>query len=154
MVLVTSVLHQIPGKYGKYFLDIPEEQALQLIVGNYKRITCSLNGFPLFHCALHKLNAGNYAVFVNAAFFKKAKLSVGSPVNAQLEKDETKYGMAMPEELAVLLEQDDEGRIAFEKLLPGMKRSLMYYIGGAKSIDVRIRRSIFIIEREKQRAES
>jgi len=49
----------------------------------------------------------------------------------------------------MLLEQDDEGRIFFEKLTPGKKRSLVYLVGKVKNIDSQLNKGLAILDHLK-----
>jgi uncharacterized protein YdeI (YjbR/CyaY-like superfamily) len=52
----------------------------------------------------------------------------------------------MPEELKEVLEQDEEGNRIFHALTPGKIRTLLYLAGQPKSSDIRLRRSIAILD--------
>ncbi|MCY1308411.1 Bacteriocin-protection, YdeI or OmpD-Associated [compost metagenome] len=56
----------------------------------------------------------------------------------------------MPEELAELLAIDEEGNRLFQALKPGRQRDILYYVNGAKSVQVRIDRAIMMIDRLKK----
>lgn len=57
--------------------------------------------------------------------------------------------MPMPEELEALLEQDELGKIRFDKLTKGKQRNMIYYVSQPKSEQVRIDRAITLIEKLK-----
>ncbi|MGB0176420.1 MAG: YdeI/OmpD-associated family protein, partial [Owenweeksia sp.] len=80
---------------------------------------------------------------------KEAGLVPGDETRVVLKADTSKYGMPMPEEFEEVLNQDEEGRQLFEELKPGLQRSFLYYIGSAKTIDTRIKRSFQMVERLK-----
>ena len=77
-------------------------------------------------------------------------LTVGDTVDVVLEKDESKYGMPMPEELQEVLNQDPEGDKLFHTLTAGKHRSMMYYIAKVKDIDKRIHTALVFIEHLKK----
>jgi uncharacterized protein YdeI (YjbR/CyaY-like superfamily) len=62
-----------------------------------------------------------------------------------LEKDESKYGMEVPPELAELLAQDPEGAARFEGLTPGKQRYIIQYVSTVKSSQLRIDRAFLLI---------
>ena len=66
-----------------------------------------------------------------------------------LRKDESEYGLPMPEELDELLKQDETGNRLFHALTPGKLRTLLYIAGQPKTSDVRLRRAIAIVEHLK-----
>ena len=91
-----------------------------------------------------------YFIMVNKQRRTELGLTVGDTVNVVLEKDESKYGMPMPEELQEVLNQDPEGDKAFHMLSAGKRRSMMYYIGKLKDIDKRIHTALVFIEHLKK----
>jgi len=68
----------------------------------------------------------------------------------ELKKDESKYGMPMPEEFDELMKIDDELNEVFHKLTPGKQRSLLHIIGKAKRSETRLNKAIVISEYLKQ----
>ena len=76
-------------------------------------------------------------------------LKIGSKVSVKLCKDESEYGLPMPEELAELLAQDEEGDRLFHALTPGKIRTLLYIIGQPKNSDDRLHRALAVVEHLK-----
>jgi uncharacterized protein YdeI (YjbR/CyaY-like superfamily) len=70
-------------------------------------------------------------------------------VAVALRKDETKYGLPMPEELKELFRQEKEGDRLFHALTVGKQRTLLFIIGRGKNSDQRIERAITIIRHLK-----
>ncbi|MEZ4892245.1 MAG: YdeI/OmpD-associated family protein [Saprospiraceae bacterium] len=71
-------------------------------------------------------------------------------LRVSLKKDTSEYGLPMPEEMAEVLAQDDEGDKLFHALTPGKIRTLLYIAGNVKSSEKRISRSIAIVEHLKE----
>ena len=82
--------------------------------------------------------------------FKKCRLRTGSKVLVELQPDESKYGMPMPEEMDELLKIDDDTNEYFHALTKGKQRSLLYIIGKPKSTDIRLKKAIVITEHLKR----
>lgn len=70
-------------------------------------------------------------------------------VQATLRKDDSKYGLPMPEEMQEVLDSDEEGNRLFHALTPGKQRTLLYIAGFPKTSDKRISRAIVIVEHLK-----
>ena len=113
--------------------------------GNLRRVVCTLNGTDTFNCSLFP-SRGNYFITLNKKLRQKLGLEVGEPVTVELEKDESKYGMPMPEEFAEVLRQDPEGERLFNALSPGNQRLMLKLIVFVKDIDRRIARTLAGIE--------
>src|SRR5688572_19351568 len=76
--------------------------------GNLRRVICTLNETETFNCSLFP-SKGDYFITVNKKLRDKLRLEVGKPVAVVLAKDESQFGMPMPEEFAEVLRQDKEG---------------------------------------------
>jgi uncharacterized protein YdeI (YjbR/CyaY-like superfamily) len=90
-----------------------------------------------------------FYIMVNKLRRVELGLNVGDTVDVVLEKDESKYGMPMCEELEEVLRQDQEGSKLFDTLTAGKQRSMIYYIGKVKDIDKRIHTALIFIEHLK-----
>ncbi len=145
----TSVLSKFNSPLWGHHITVPEKVSQHFISKGQKRVTCSLNGSTPFQCALMPSGDGNYFITVNKELRDKLKLRVGMNVTAELEKDKSKYGMPMPEELQELLIQDPEGDRLFHALTPGKQRNLIYIAGKPKQSKTRLKKAIVVIEHLK-----
>ena len=113
--------------------------------GNLRRVVCTLNGTETFNCSLFP-SKGDYFITLSKKLRDKLGLNVGDTATIELEKDESKYGMPMPEEFEEVLRQDDDGRRLFAALSPGNQRLMLKLIVAVNDIDKRIVRSLTGIE--------
>ena len=67
-------------------------------------------------------------------------------VHVLIEEEKSEYGMPMPEELALMLSEDETGNVHFHNLTPGNQRTLIYMVSKLKNIDARIRKALGIVE--------
>ncbi|MGH9945924.1 MAG: YdeI/OmpD-associated family protein [Pyrinomonadaceae bacterium] len=114
----------------------------------FKRVICSINGGTGFQCALMPWGDKFY-IIVNKKKREEAGVVAGDIVNVILEKDESKYGLPMPEEFREVLNQDPEGDNLFHSLTAGKQRSILYFVGKVKDIDKRIHTALIFIEHLK-----
>lgn len=138
---------------GVSYLFIPERIVKTLGGIQSGRLICTVNGSLSFQCGLVALSQGNAYITINKARMKKLKVKVGDSVRVKLEKDESEYGMDMPEELEALLQQDEEGMRRFKLLAPGKRRYIIQYVGSVKSPRLRLDRAIMLIGNLKQTTE-
>ena len=135
---------------GWHFLvverDVVEKFAFE---GKSRRVLCSIEGTEPFPCALMPWGDIFY-IMVNKQRRTELGLEVGDIVDVELEKDESKYGMPMPNELEEVLKQDPDGDRLFHGLTAGKQRSMMYYIGQLKDVDKRINASLVLMEHLKE----
>lgn len=132
-------------------LRIPREAVAPLqLTGNLRRVTCTLNGTETFNCSLFP-SKGNYFITLNKKLRDRLRLEVGTTVTVELVKDDSKYGMPMPDEFAEVLRQDVEGDRLFNALTPGNQRLILKMIVQTNDVDKRIHRSLLTIEHLKDR---
>jgi len=126
LIRIEGKLEDSSGPLWGGHVSVSTEEVAPLLKGD-KRLICTLNGSERYHAALLGDGMGGYFILVNKARAKKLGLRFGDPVIIELIKDKSKYGMEMPEEFEVLLEQDDEGSHFIESLTPGKKTKLDPY---------------------------
>jgi len=131
--------------WGFHFM-IPLEIATQYITKKDKRVICQINGDFKFHCALMSDGKGQYFIMINKNNKKKLELVQEQIVELTLEKDNSKYGMEMPEELSELLLIDEIGNDLFHKLTPGKQRALIHLVAKNKKIETRINKALVIVD--------
>lgn len=119
--------------------------------GNLRRVSCSLNGGEAFNCSLFP-SKGDYFLTLSKQLRKALGIDVGDTVTVELSKDESKYGMPMPEEFAEVLRQDADGERLFNALSPGDQRLMLKLVVFVKDPDRRIVRSLTGIELLKRSA--
>lgn len=146
----TSVIEESTNKlWGSHFA-VPDLIARSLTDGDDRRVVCLLNGKIEYQCALLPRGDGSFLIMVNKKTRDKLGLKPGSGVEVALRKDESEYGLPMPEELAELLRQDEEGNRLFHALTPGKLRTLLYIAGQPKNSEIRLRRALNIVEHLKK----
>lgn len=135
--------------WGQHFIvPAPIVQAISAL-GEDKRVVCTINGQVKYQCALISRGEGIYIIYVNKARMKQLKLKIGDQVQASLVKDDSEYGLPVPEEFLEVMEQDPEAKALWEKLTPGKKRTMLYIIAHPKSSDLKIVRALAIAEHLK-----
>ena len=134
---------------GWHFLVIDRETVEKFAFeSKSRRVICTIKGGEPFPCALMPWGDIFY-IMVNKHRRAELGLEVGQMVDIVLEKDESKYGMPMPEELEEVMNQDPEGRKHFDNLTAGAKRSMMWFIGKINDIDKRIHTALVFIDHLK-----
>ena len=145
----TSFLEESTNKlWGSHFA-VPNIVANALVDGENRRVVCLLNEKIEYQCALLPRGDGSFLIMVNKRTRDKLGLQPGYKLTAKLRRDESEYGLPMPEELAELLRQDEQGNRLFHALTPGKLRTLLYIAGQPKTSDTRLRRALAIVEHLK-----
>ncbi|MGQ0827014.1 MAG: DUF1905 domain-containing protein [Bacteroidota bacterium] len=143
-------IYKLEHLVGMHYLKVPEKIVKKMGGKFSMRLLCTINGALTFQCGLMALGNGDAYISINAKRMKQLNVTFGSKVSAELKKDESKYGMQMPEELEELLAQDKEGRKRFKHLAPGKQRYIIHYVSIVKSTQLRIDRAILLIENLKK----
>ena len=134
---------------GWHFLIVDKKiEAKFGFEGKFKRVVCTINGGESFQCALMPWRETFY-IIVNKKKRDAIGIVAGDTVDVVLEKDESKYGLPMPEEFREVLDQDPEGDNLFHALSAGKQRSLLYLLSRPKDIDVRIHQALLIVDHLK-----
>jgi hypothetical protein len=151
MPIFKASLQHHKHSLSQAIIPVPENIAKQLINKRAdKRAVCSINNDHEYHCALLPDGEGGHYIMVNKKIRKKLNLDFGDEVQLFLKVDPTKYGMPLPKEFKEVLETDPEGQSFFESLTPGKQRSLIHIVGKVKSSDLRITKSLVILEHLKR----
>lgn len=145
----TELVQSTTGS-GWHFLLVKGEIVAKLgFVGKFKRIICTINNGEGFQCAL--LPWGDlFYIIVNKKKRDAIGIVAGDTVDVVLEKDESKYGLPMPEELQEVLNQDPVGDKLFHALSEGKQRSILYLLSKPKDVDVRIHQALVIVDHLKE----
>lgn len=141
-----SKLPHLPGHY----IEVPPD-VVQQLGGKFKvRLICTLNGKLTFQGGLVALGGGSGYISINSARLQRLGAKPGDEVRVRLEPDNSEFGVDIPEELAELFAQDDEGKRRFELLPPGKQRYLISYVASVKSSQLRIDRALLLVNNLKQ----
>ena len=150
VVRFESILDRLPRKGGEFYMLVPDEVAMQFVEGRKPaRVRCLLNGKVDFQCAIRPKGGGGFYINIGTPLRQEGKFVLGQKLHAEVRKDESEFGRDVPEELRELLEMDEEGKRLFYDSLPSHQRAVIYYVAGAKSVQVRIDRAILMINRLK-----
>ncbi len=141
-----SKLDKFDSNLWYYHIKVPVDIVEFFSDAKDKRFICILNEQMKIHCAFMPTGTGRFFININKEVRKTLKIDVGDEVAVQIEKDESKYGMAVCEEFQEILNQDIEFSEYFHKLTKGKQRNLIYLAGNAKTSNTRINKSIAIAE--------
>ena len=142
-------LENFNTRLWSYHIKVPEKIALHYLKQGDKRVVCRLNNEVEIQCAIMAAGDGVYFINLNKKIRDQLKLKEGGQVKVSLKKDESTYGLPMPDELAELLKQDKEGNKLFHQLTPGKQRNIIYAVNHVKDSDLRIQRAMIMIDHLK-----
>ena len=132
-----------------FHLKIPDDIYQSFAHQKIKRVLMQINNSEKLHAGFMPEGNGKYFLMLSKNLMKRLQLAGGQSVKVFIEKDTSRYGMPISDEMKELLELDHEGAAYFHKLTPGKIRSLLHYVNKYKSSDKRIEKSIIILEHIK-----
>jgi hypothetical protein len=109
------------------------------------RLVATVNHKLSWQCGPMALGKGSAYITISAKRMKELDVKPGDTIHISLVKDESKYGVDLPEELAELLNQDPEGEERFNLLTPGMQRYIINYVATVKSPRLKLEKAIMLI---------
>jgi hypothetical protein len=142
-------LQDFNSNLWRYHFEVPDNIAHSFINGDNRRVIVSINDSETWNAALMK-SGSCWFVLVNQQLVNKLGIGFGDAIVVSLEKDHSEYGHEMPEELQVLLDQDESGARYFHALTKGKQRSLIYIVNQVKSSDSRLKKALAIVHHLKE----
>lgn len=144
----TGTLGKFDFNHWHYHIPVPDEISSQMMDEKHRRVLIWIKDSGPHHMALMKAKECWY-VLVNQDLRKRLNLENEKSFPVKIERDHSEFGHDVPEELQVLLDQDEEGNGYFRQLTPGKQRSLIYIVATVKNPESRIRKSLAIIHHLK-----
>jgi hypothetical protein len=141
-----SHVEELNSNLWKYHAVVPYKISKALLNGSKdRRVICTINGEHTFQCALMPKGDGSYFIMLNKSIRQKLQLNTGSKVTMTLTKDDSEFGMEIPEEMSASLESDPEAEGIFKSLTPGKQRALIYMVNSVKNSQKKIKKSLVIL---------
>lgn len=128
-------------------VDLPYDVTQLCLEAGVKRVLFTVNGKTFRRGVISDGSGGLYIIM--AAINKELHLGVGAMVDCSLSPDPDPDQVDLPEELEVLLDQDEAFAAKFKLFTPGKKRTYAHMVDAAKSAEVRIRRALELAEKAK-----
>lgn len=146
-----SAIELSEGGYSP-FLVCDYDLAKAFIEAHGSRIIIQGPDGKVIHRALQMRKDGYAVIMLSKAVLKSWKLEPGMEVKFSMQKDESEFGMAFPEEFQIVLDQDPEANSAFRERKPGKQRGVLHYIDSGKTEATRIKRALEMAEKLKNKA--
>lgn len=148
MIEFEAKLGKFDFNHWHYHIPIQDKIACQMMDENHRRVLIWIKSTGPFHMALMKAKACWY-VLINQELRNTLDLDEKQTFAVRIERDHSEFGHDVPEELKVLLDQDEEGNGFFRKLTPGKQRSLIYLVTTVKNPESRMKKSLAIMHHLK-----
>ena len=149
MITFKTTIGELTHNVYYEHIHVPKDIHDKLVGDGNRRVLCSVDEHDAFHAGLMPDGKGDFFIIMNKARMKAFRLRVGQEISVNLEQDTSKYGMPMPSEFEEVLSTDPEGEAFFEGLTDGKKRNLIYMIAKVKNVDLKITKSLIILDHLK-----
>ena len=138
-----------------FYVVVPTEIIETFDKRGHIPILGAANGVDLKKTTLLPSNNNEYCLALNAEIRKAANLDIGDDVNLSIEDDPEPRDLVLPDDFAVMLEENPEVKAAFERIPNFLRKYIVTDIEKAKSLDTRARRIVkyfdLILEKGKKK---
>jgi Bacteriocin-protection, YdeI or OmpD-Associated len=134
-----------PRKGGYFYLTIEAERVEKMSQKRATRLVCILENSITIHCGLNHLGDGNFFIIIAGRYAQELGKNLGDSVRFSIHEDPNPLGIAMPEALEALLEQEPFLKKTFETLTDGKKRSVMVAVSKIKNVDKQIQTAMDLL---------
>ena len=144
----SGTVERFDFNHWSYHIPVSDEVADKMMDEKHRRVLVWIKDSGPYHMALMKSKEYWY-LLVNQDLRTKLNLDGAKSFPVRIQRDHSEFGHEVPEELEVLLDQDEEGNAFFRQLTPGKQRSLIYMVTTVKNPDSRMRKSLAILHHLK-----
>ncbi len=143
----TAPLVREKTDYTWYYVEFPHDVQQEFGTRGRVRMKGLINGVAVDR-ALIPTKSGYHIIILGGDIRRAAKLKKeGEPVSVEIWLDPEPDRIDIPEDLAVTLDFIPEMKAAWEKLTPGMQRSMCYWVGSGKTEATRAKRIAELLRR-------
>ncbi len=143
----TASLERMSGRFAWSYVEFPHDVPELFGKRGEVRVKCLINGVAADR-ALMPTKSGIHILVFGGELRKKAGIKKpGDMVHVELWLDPEPDRIDVPEELAETLDFMPEMKRAWEKLTPGMKRNMCYWVRTGKTVPTRAKRVADLMQR-------
>lgn len=143
----TAPLERMTGRFAWSYVEFPHDVKELFGKRGEVRVKTLINGVAADR-ALMPTKSGYHILVLGGDLRKKAGIErPGDMVKVELWLDPEPNRIDIPEALAETLDFIPEMKAAWDKLMPGMKRNMCYWVGSAKTEPTRAKRIAELLRR-------
>lgn len=143
----TAPLERMTGRFAWSYVEFPHDVKELFGKRGEVRVKCLINGVAADR-ALMPTKSGYHIIVLGGDLRRQAGIKrPGDPVKLELWLDPEPDRINIPVELAETLDFIPEMKAAWDQLTPGMKRSMCYWVGSAKTEATRAKRIAELLRR-------
>jgi len=143
----TAPLERMTGRFAWSYVEFPHDVEKLFGKRGNVRVKGLINGVAVDR-ALIPTKSGYHIIILGGDIRRAAKIKkVGEPVKVEVWLNTAPAKLDVPEELAETLDFIPEMKAAWDKLTPGMRRNMCYWVGSAKTTPTRAKRIAELLRR-------
>lgn len=143
----TAPLERMSGRFAWSYVEFPHDVKELFGKRGEVRVKCLFNGIAIDR-ALMPAKSGYHILVLGGDLRKQAGIrKPGDPVRVELWLDPEPDRIDIPEELAETLDFIPDMKAAWDKLKPGMQRSMCYWVRSGKTLPTRAKRVAELLRR-------
>jgi hypothetical protein len=143
----TAPLERFEGRFAWSYVEFPQDAAKLFGRKGNIRVKCLINGVPTDR-ALMPRSSCFHIIILGGDIRKQAGLKkLGQPVDVELWLDPEPGKLNIAEALSETLDFLPEMKAAWDKLNPGMRRNICYWVGSAKTEATQAKRVAELLRR-------
>lgn len=143
----TAPLEKMNAQMAFMYVEVPIDVEKEFGTRRRVRVLGTVNGVAVDR-ALMPQKSGVHIIILGGDIRRAAKLRrVGDPAEVEFWKHPSPDELDLPEALAETLDFLPEMKAAWDKLTPGMKRSMCYWVGSAKTEATQAKRVAELLRR-------
>ena len=146
-IVFTAPMEKMSGQFAWSYLEFPHDVEQLFGRRGNVRVKGTINGVPVDR-ALMPTKSGYHIIILGGDIRRAAKLKkVGDLAQVEVWLNTEPTQLDLPEELAETLDFLPEMKVAWDQLNPGMRRSMCYWVGSAKTVATRAKRVAELLRR-------
>ncbi|MBP6312342.1 MAG: DUF1905 domain-containing protein [Flavobacteriales bacterium] len=143
----TAPMERLTGDNTWYFIEFPYDVVKEFGTKGRVRMKCVINGIAADR-ALMPTKSGYHMIILGGDIRRAAKLKKqGDLVHIELWADPEPDKVTIPEALAETLDFMPEFKAGWDKLTPGIQRSMCYWVASAKTEPTQAKRIAELLRR-------
>ena len=143
-----AVLKKMPGRFAWTFVEFPHDVEKMFGKRGSVRIKGTINGVPMDR-ALMPSKSGFHIIVLGTDLRRQAKVKTGEKAHFEVWLNTKPDELELPEELQETLDFFPEFKADWERMRPGMKRSVLIWLNNGKTMATRAKRVAEILRRSE-----
>jgi hypothetical protein len=129
-----------------HYIVVPDTVADGLLAAGTRRVVGTINGHTVRRALQNRRNGERFLI-LGQGLLRDIGVEFGDTVDVVIGTDSDPDYVETGEELAEVLEQDEEAAARWKTMTPGRQRSLALYVTTARRTETRIKRALELAEK-------